>query len=145
MLLDEAKWTGFLAVGEQFGFEPRRPDAIEFAHEARVLLVQHRPSGIDVDIVFGALPFEVEAVDSAVVTDVAGVQLPLPTAEDLIIMKAVAHRPWDLGDIDAVLDAHPELDTQRIRRWVREFSMALGTADLMDDLERLLKKQKNER
>ena len=107
--------------------------------------MQHRPSGIDVDIVFGALPFEVEAVDSAVVTDVAGVQLPLPTAEDLIIMKAVAHRPWDLGDIDAVLDAHPELDTQRIRRWVREFSMALGTADLMDDLERLLKKQKNER
>ena len=144
VLLEEAEWAHFLAAGEQFGFTPRRPDAIEFAREARVLLVQHVPSGIDVDVVFGALPFEEEAVARAVWVNVAGVRLPLPTAEDLVIMKAVAHRPRDLGDIEAVLDAHPRLDTQRVRRWVREFSMALEMPDVLNDLERILK-ERNER
>lgn len=144
VLLEEAEWVHFLAAGEQFGFTPRRPDAIEFARKARVLLVQHVPSGIDVDVVFGALPFEEEAVARAVWVNVAGVRLPLPTAEDLVIMKAVAHRPRDLGDIEAVLDAHPRLDTQRVRRWVREFSMALEMPDVLNDLERILK-ERNER
>ncbi len=144
VMLDEAEWMRFLTLGRRSGFEPRRPDAIEFAHEARILLVQHTPSGIDVDIVFGVLPFEEEAVAKAVWVDVAGVRLPLPTPEDLIIMKAVAHRPRDLGDIEAVLDAHPKLDTQRVRRWVREFSLALVMPDLLSDLEGILKKRKNE-
>ncbi len=141
VLLDEADWARFLATGEQFGFEPRRPDALDFAQQARVLLVQHARSGIDVDIVFGALPFEAEAVANAVWVDVVGIRLPLATPEDLIIMKAVAHRPRDLGDIEAVLDAHPKLDRQRVRRWVREFSMALGMPDVLSDLEKVLKKR----
>ncbi len=141
VLLDEADWARFLATGEQFGFEPRRPDALDFAQQARVLLVQHARSGIDVDIVFGALPFEEEAVANAVWVDVVGIRLPLATPEDLIIMKAVAHRPRDLGDIEAVLDAHPRLDRQRVRRWVREFSMALGMPDVLSDLEKVLKKR----
>ena len=141
VLLDEGDWARFLAMGEQFGFEPRRPDALDFAQQARVLLVQHARSGIDVDIVFSALPFEEEAVANAVWVDVVGIRLPLATPEDLIIMKAVAHRPRDLGDIEAVLDAHPKLDRQRVRRWVREFSMALGMPDVLSDLEKVLKKR----
>lgn len=141
VVLDETDWARFLAAGKQFGFVPRRPDAIDFARQARVLLVQHAPSGIDVDIVFGALPFEEEAVANAISVDVAGIRLSLPTPEDLVIMKAVAHRPRDLGDIEAVLDTHPELDAQRVRRWVREFSMALGMPDLLTDLEKMLKKR----
>jgi hypothetical protein len=141
VLLDEADWARFLAMGEQLGFEPRRPDALDFAQQARVLLVQHARSGIDVDMVFGALPFEEEAVANAVWVDVVGIRLPLPAPEDLIIMKAVAHRPRDLGDIEAVLDAHPKLDRQRVRRWVREFSMALGMPDVLSDLEKVLNKR----
>ena len=144
VMLDEDEWMRFLTLGQRSGFEPRRPDAIEFAHEARVLLVQHTPSSIDVDIVFGALPFEEEAVARAVTVDVAGVRLPLPTPEDLVVMKAVAHRPRDLIDVEAVLDAHTKLDTQRVRRWVREFSMALGNPDLFSDLEKVLQKRKQE-
>ncbi|GMQ89837.1 MAG: hypothetical protein BMS9Abin10_0172 [Gammaproteobacteria bacterium] len=141
VMLDEAEWMRFLTLGQRFGFEPRRPDAIDFARQVRVLLVQHAPSGIDIDIVFGALPFEEEVVANAISVDVAGIRLSLPTPEDLIIMKAVAHRPRDLGDIEAVLDTHPELDTKRVRRWVREFSMALAMPALLTDLEKLLKKR----
>ncbi len=141
VVLDETDWPHFLAAGEQLGFAPRRADALDFARQARVLLVQHVRSGIDVDIVFGALAFEEEVVANAKQVHVAGIGLSLPTPEDLVIMKAVAHRPRDLGDIEAVLDAHPELDARRVRRWVREFSRALGMPEVLTDLEKMLKRR----
>lgn len=140
VLLSEERWKEFLKSGKQHGFYPRRKDALAFAHKARVLLVTHKPSRIDADIVFGTLPFEEEAVARALWVEIAGVRVPLPAPEDLIIMKAVAHRQRDMGDIEAVLDAHPELDRKRIRRWVREFSNVLGMPDILKDLDAALKK-----
>jgi len=66
--------------------------------------------------------------------------------EDLIIMKAVAHRTRDLADIQSVMDAHPKLNLRKIRRWVKEFSTAIDTPDILNDLETILarrRKQKN--
>jgi hypothetical protein len=102
------------------------------------LLVSHKSTGIDVDISLAALPFEKESIARAKWMDVGGLSLPLPTPEDLIIMKAVAHRPRDLADIESVLDAHPKLDLRRVRRWVREFSTALEMPDILKDLEAIL-------
>lgn len=138
VLLDEGCWQKFLATGARFGFTPRRADALAFAQQARVLLVRHEPSGIDADVVFGALPFEEEIIARAVWVDLGGVSLPLPSPEDLIIMKAVANRPRDLADIESILDAHPVLDLRRVRRWVREFSTALGMPKLLGNLEVML-------
>lgn len=142
VIVSEDRWTEFLALGKQFGFRERRTDAITFARKSRVLLVNHEPSDIDADIVFGALSFEEESVSRAVWVSVSGVRIPLPTPEDLIIMKAVAHRTRDMGDIESVLDAHPKLDVRRIRRWTREFSHALDMPDILSDLESILKKRK---
>jgi len=55
-------------------------------------------------------------------------------------MKAVAHRPRDAVDIEAVLDAHPKLDKARVRRWVEEFSEALEMPEIYTDLEALMKR-----
>lgn len=57
-------------------------------------------------------------------------------------MKAVAHRPIDLADIQSILDAHPDMDLGRIRNWVKEFSTALEMPEIYDDLERILTQQK---
>ena len=138
VLLDSKRWEKFLTVGQQFGFEPRIQDPLIFARKNRILLVNHKPTGIDVDISLGALPFEEEAIERAVSSEVAGVNIPLPTPEDLIIMKAVAHRPIDMIDIQAVLDVHPDLDLHRIRRWVKEFSEVLEMPEILNDLERIL-------
>src|SRR3990172_337990 len=142
VLLDSKRWKKFLTVGQQFGFEPRIQDPLIFARKNRILLVNHKPSGIDVDISLGALPFEEEAIERAVSSEVAGVNIPLPTPEDLIIMKAVAHRPIDMIDIQAVLDVHPDLDLHRIRRWVKEFSEVLEMPEILNDLERILGQSK---
>lgn len=60
--------------------------------------------------------------------------IPLPTPEDLIIMKAVAHRPQDLADIRALVAAHPGLDQERVSRHVREFAEVLEMPELWEDI-----------
>src|SRR5262245_42896262 len=142
VLLDESEWDVFLDKGAVFGFVRRLSDALTFAHQARVLLVRHEASGIEVDIAFGTLPFEEEAVMRTVWHDVGGVQVPLPLPEDLLIMKTVAHRPRDMADIESILDAQPQLDLRRVRRWVREFSTALATPELLRDFNALVARQR---
>jgi hypothetical protein len=135
VLLEEEHWPAFFDAAPTFGFAPRLADALAFAREARVLLLRHQPTGIDVDIALGRLPFEEEAVERATAVQVAGVSVPLPTPEDLVIMKAVAHRERDLLDIEGLLAAHPKLDVRRVRRWVRIFADALEMPELYDDLQ----------
>jgi len=118
VLLDESEWEPFLTTGKRFGFVPRLSDVVTFARQARVLLVRHAASGIDIDIAFGALPFEEEAVRQTVWHDVGGVRLPLPLPEDLLIMKAVAHRPRDMSDIESILDAQTQLNETAARRFI---------------------------
>jgi len=142
VLVEEGNWAEFMAIGAEHGFSLRRDDALAFAQEARVLLMRHQESGIDVDIVFGSLPFEKKAVAQAIWMELGGVQAPLPLPEDLIIMKAVAHRPQDLADIEGILAAHPKLNLKRVRGWVREFAAALSMPEILNDLEALLSQRK---
>ena len=73
VLVAEERWPAFLNSGATFGFVPRHTDSLEFAREARVLLLHHQPTGIDVDVAFGCLPFEEEAIARAIVTEIAGI------------------------------------------------------------------------
>jgi len=65
-------------------------------------------------------------------------RLRLPTPEDLIIMKAVAHRPKDLVDIQAIAANYPDLDKERIRFWVVQFGEALDLPELWIQILKLL-------
>jgi hypothetical protein len=120
------------------GIEPRISDPIEFARKNRVLLLRHIASATDIDLSLGILPFEVEMVKRSSVHAVGSIRLRLPTPEDLIILKAVAQRPKDLEDIQAIAASHPNLDIERIRFWVEQFGEALELPDLWDSISRLL-------
>jgi hypothetical protein len=140
VLLQENQWQRFLNAGARYGFFPRIDDALAFARRSRVFLIHHKPSGIDIDISVAALPFEEESIAQVQWTNVGKLSLPLPTPENLIIMKAVAHRPQDIADIQALLDANPKLNFRRIRRWVKEFAGVLDAPDILSDLESLLRR-----
>jgi hypothetical protein len=58
----------------------------------------------------------------------------LPTPEDLIIFKAVAHRPKDILDIQAIVNSHTDLDIDRIRFWIQQFGHALEMPELWNDI-----------
>jgi len=140
VLLEEERWEQFVAKAARFGLAERIPEALAFAREARVLLLRHESSQIDVDISMGALPFEEDAIARKISKRLGRLTIPLPTPEDLIIMKAVAHRPRDLADIEGILAGAGRLNLRRIRRWVREFANTLGSQEIMTDLEKVLKK-----
>jgi len=125
----------------QHGFEARIGEAAEFARTNRVLLLRYAPGNIDIDISLGALPFESELVERATKIDVGGVQVRVASAEDLVIMKAVAGRQRDVIDIENLILANPHLDVERVRRWVREFSAVLDMPEIHENLERLLKRR----
>lgn len=73
-------------------------------------------------------------LDRSISYPVATLSLRLPTAEDLIILKAVAHRPKDLLDIQSIVDANPDLDRKRIENWVKQFAEALDMPELWEDI-----------
>jgi hypothetical protein len=139
--IEEGRWQAFLESGRRFGFIPRIPDALAFAAKSRMLLVRHEPTTIDIDVTFAELPYESEVIERATPKAVGeDLILPLPAPEDLVVMKAIAGRPRDLADIEALLDAFPKIDKGSVRRQVREFTKALERPDLLEQLESLLRK-----
>jgi Nucleotidyl transferase AbiEii toxin, Type IV TA system len=128
-----------LEMAKEEGIEPRTDKVMEFAKKSRVLLLRHAASGASIDITLGVLPFEEEVVARSKVFDLGLVSVRLPTPEDLIIMKAVAHRPKDLIDIQTIIDSHPDLDVDRIRHWIKSFADVLQTPSLWTDIEDLFK------
>lgn len=125
------------AASEQ-GIKPRISNCTEFARKSRVVLLRHVDSGTDIDISLGILPFEIEMVKSSQIHELGPIQLRLPTPEDLIILKAVAHRPKDLEDIRSIVASHPELDKTRIQNWVEQFGEALDFPQLWNSIHPLL-------
>lgn len=84
-------------------FNARIPEALAFALENRVVLIQ-MPSGVPVDISLAALPFEEMAVDRATAFEFSpGCSLLTCSAEDLIVYKAFASRPKDWMDVDGII------------------------------------------
>jgi predicted nucleotidyltransferase len=122
----------------ELGMEPRIQDPMAFAKKNRVLLMRHGSSGIDVDISLGTIPFEKEMIERSILFESGAIKLRLPSPEDLIIMKAIAHRQKDLTDIQAIANNNPNLDCDRIRYWVEQFGEVLELPNLWSDIEKYL-------
>jgi len=138
ILLDIDDLPKLIKLASKQGMSARISDAEAFARKNRVLLLRHNSSGINIDISLGILPFESEMVERGQDIKLSNLHVRLPTPEDLIIMKAVAHRPKDFEDIKAVIAGHPDLDKQRIQKWLEQFGEALESPSLWSDIEELL-------
>lgn len=134
-LVPEDRWEEFLEGGEPFGFRPRIEDPVELARQTRMILLRHQPSLLDLDLSLGELEFEQEAVERGRKVKIGDVTVPLVSPEDLLVMKAVAHRPRDLGDIEGILEVCQGLDLDRVQRWLREFSAALDRPEILEDFQ----------
>ena len=139
-LLSSKDLPHLLELAKEEGIEPRIDNAVDFARKNRVLLLRHTLTDTGIDISLGALPFEEEMVERSMLHEVdEALQLRLPTPEDLIIMKAIAHRSKDLEDIRTIADKYPNMDVKRIEAWVKAFGEVLETPDLWDLVKPLLK------
>lgn len=122
------------------GIVSRIDDAVGFALESQVLLVRHAATGVDLDVSFAWLPFELEAIAASERTMIAGVALQVARAEDLVIYKAVAWRPQDQQDVERLLVLHgTRMDLRRIRSHVRELGEAMEQ-DRLRELEAVIRR-----
>ncbi|HEY0683776.1 MAG TPA: nucleotidyl transferase AbiEii/AbiGii toxin family protein [Steroidobacter sp.] len=137
-IISESEWSAAVDEAANYGIVPRINGAVEFARQSRVLLLKHQESSIEIDVILGGLPFEEDAVINAQRYAIGGVSVRLPKVEDLMIMKAVAHRPRDLQDIEGLLESHPNLDLRSVRQWVREFASVTAMSDVIEDFDKLL-------
>ena len=123
---------------KKLGIEPRIDDVEEFAKKSRVLLMRHSESGINIDISMGILPFEIDAVSRRQTKSHSGLEIVLPSPEDLVIFKSIAHRPQDIEDIKVILNRYPKIDKEYILSYVREFAEVLEREDIYDNIQKLI-------
>jgi hypothetical protein len=132
----------FLRYAKQEGIVPRIENAEDFARKNRVFLLRHAITATNIDISLGIMPFEQEIIQRSSIQEFDdSLQVRLPTPEDLIIMKAIAHRPKDLEDIRTLAVKYTHLDFARIERWIKEFAELLEMPELWGQIEKILKQQ----
>ena len=139
VLLSTKKISNFLQLAHAENIVPRIENAEDFARKSRVLLLKYAPTETEIDISLGIMPFEEEMIERGEIKSFANLSARLPTPEDLIIMKAIAHRPKDLEDIRTIVDKNPDLDHGRIEHWVKDFAELMETPELWGQIEKILK------
>jgi hypothetical protein len=122
-------------------FQPRVADFWEMTLRARVVLLKDQ-NGVGLDVALVALPFEEQAIErSAEIRFLHDWSLRICSAEDLIIMKALAGRGRDWLDVETVLIRQgTKLDWPFILRELTPLSQLAEKPDVPEELERLRRK-----
>lgn len=112
------------------GFSPLFEDA-QFIEATRVVPVRHS-NGILVDVTLAGPGLEDLFLARALPATVASVEVPVATAEDLLIMKSLAGREKDRADCIMLLRAGGgRLDLSHVRSTLEQLEEALGVSDLL--------------
>jgi hypothetical protein len=117
-------------LGESYSVLVDAP--LPFIAAARVLPIE-TSSGVRLDIVFGLLPFERDAIDRARDVTIAGKPVRFCTPEDLLLMKIVSDRERDLTDAHAlVLRRLADLDLEYLEPRITELARLLDRRDIQE-------------
>lgn len=138
VLVEQSQMDAFLQDALK-QFRPRIPNALEFARQHRVLLVETE-DGVPIDISLGTFGYEEEAWKHSEEVEFEGIgRLRLISAEDLIIHKCVAGRPRDIEDVESILIRQKlQVDVERIRFWLTAFREVVDTHDPLTAFETAL-------
>ncbi len=137
--VDEAEAARLIAAYRDAGF--RVPDDAE----ALFLIdtwTRASLGGRDVDIAWGATEFDAEALSRAVTVRLYDREVPIASAEDLILYKLAAHRRKDLAHVeDILLRQGSRLDMNYLRTWAQRIASATGKFEIPGTLEAMLAEQ----
>jgi len=126
-------------------FHPRIADAVSFAKQNRVLLLE-ASDGTPADISLGIPGYEEEVLRRAVTGSVNGSRpFKIISAEDLIVHKILAGRPRDLEDAERILVRQCQhLDPDYVRKWLEAFAQIMEDRDLTGEFDCILSKAEAE-
>lgn len=131
---------------EVHGFSLRIDATEAFIRTTRVVPLDHRASGLALDVVLAGPGLEDLFLERALPIDVAGTIVPFISPEDLVVTKLLAGRDKDIEDVRGVLSERGDtLDIAQIAATLRLLEEALGQSDLSPVLERELERWRGSR
>ena len=134
---DVDRALSFLRAVEGSSFVPLFADVSEVVASAFIIPLRHRKTGIKVDLAIGLTGFERQLLERAENLPLGGVQLPVATAEDLLLMKVLADRPRDAEDARRIVDRQgPNLDWAYVLEMGRQLQEAISQ-DIVAKLRQL--------
>lgn len=107
-----------------------------------MVLVRHQTSGTNIDVMLSSSSFDDELFGRAIKKTIAGRTIRLAAPEELIVLKALAHRPQDLEDVDTIIQCYPNLDLKRVLRWAEDFARAMEEPEVITELQKVLNRHK---
>ena len=111
-------------------FAPRVTHPAAFVTDTRVLPLA-TPEGVSVDLIFGQLPYEQEAIQRAARQVIQGTEVFVCQPEDLILHKLVSERPRDLDDVKGIIQQQRgRLDCGYLDLKVAALARALDRPDI---------------
>lgn len=73
--------------------------------------------GLDIDVFLAESPYQEELLRRRRLHELRGRPVQFVSPEDLVLLKLIAARSRDLGDIEDVMLARPDIDEAYMRRW----------------------------
>jgi hypothetical protein len=117
-------------------FRPLVSDPAGFLRDTRVLPLESE-NGVRIDLIFGTLPYEREAIARAVELPVAESAVRFCAPEDLILHKIISERERDRADARGVaLRQMKSLDLAYLESRIRKLAETLNRPDLWRSWER---------
>jgi hypothetical protein len=145
VLLDiDERIEWFVEELRKAGYKSRSSDPIGFARRTRVLTFTD-PSGVDVDMMMGLLPFDIDLVKGAQTVSLGSFEVRIATPEKLVVMKAIAWRDKDRLDILHLVAYHPEMDFQEVTDSFNAYVDILEEPERKAEFAEFLKKAKSAR
>lgn len=96
-----------------------------FTPKTMVLPCQDPETDIRVDFILSFTPYEEQAMKRVTFVDIGQARVRFTSLEDLVIHKLVSGRPRDVDDVRSVILKNKEMDVAYIRKWLRQFAIAL--------------------
>ena len=119
-----------LRLCESFQCLTRNP--VEFTRGARVLPVR-TSRGTRMDIIFGSLPWEREAIARAQQKELSGRSVAVASVEDLIVMKLFSEREKDADDARRLLIRfRTDLDQGYLEPLLRSLADSLARPEILE-------------
>lgn len=128
--IDDAALPTLIAdLGQSFRITVADP--LEFAKRNRLVRIQTQ-TGVDVDLILAALPYESAALRRAVAVELGGRTIKLCTAEDLIIHKLSSERMQDAVDVEGIVTRQAgRLDLSYLEPLIRQLAAGLERPEIV--------------
>jgi len=113
-------------------YKTRIPDPAAFVRDTNVLPLEST-EGVYIDIIFGSLPYEEDAINRAIEVNILKRPVLFCSPEDLILHKIISDRDTDLTDVRGViLRQIKNLDLEYIEPRIQELANELARTKIWD-------------